>query len=239
VRRVERLVDVERLEGVVSGFAGARDGIDTMLRDRGLRATAPELTAESLLRGAHASAVLAGSTSSLDDVRRGEGDATAQSALRLSVELLGLAPVLTRAPVQALARLHTVAAAGTVPEERLGRPRDAAATARLRDAVTVLGEGRPALLPAAVLHAEIATGEPFGSADGLVARAAERLVLVASGLDAKSLIVPEAGHLAHRAAYESNLRAYATGGRPGLQAWLVYCAEAYASGAEASPLRGA
>jgi hypothetical protein len=234
---VERLAGVEQLEGVVSGFAAARDGIDTMLRDRGLRTTSPELTTESLLRGAHASAVLAGSTSSLDDVRRGDGDAAAQAALRLSVELLGLAPVLARTPVQALARLHTVAAAGTVPEDRLGRPRDASAAGRLREALGVLDEGRPALLTAAVLHAEVATGEPFGSADGLVARATERLVLVSSGLDAKSLLVPEAGHLAHRAAYESNLRAYATGGRAGLQAWLVYCSEAYASGAEASPLR--
>jgi len=233
---VERLAGVEQLEGVVSGFAAARDGIDTMLRDRGLRQTSAELTAESLLRGAQASAVLAGSTSSLDVVRRGEGDATAQAALRLSVELLGLAPVLSRAPVQAVARLHTLAAAGTVPEESLGRPRDAAAAARLREVLGVLDEGRPALLTAAVLHAEVATGEPFGSADGLVARAVERLVLVSSGLDAKSLLVPEAGHLAHRAAYESNLRGYATGGRNGLQAWLAYCAEAYAAGAEASPL---
>ena len=31
---------------------------------------------------------------------------------------------------------------------------------------------------------------------------------------------------------------YADGGRAGLQAWLLYCAEAYAAGAEASPLRG-
>jgi len=234
---VERLAGVEQLEGVVSGFAAARDGIDTMLRDRGLRQTSPEMTGESLLRGAHASAVLAGSTSSLDDVRRGEGDAPAHAALRLSLELLGLAPVLSRTPLQVLARLHTLAAAGTVAQERLGRPRDAASAARLREALTVLGEGRPALLTAAVLHAEIATGEPFGSADGLVARATERLVLVGSGLDAKSLLVPEAGHLAHRAEYESNLRAYATGSRAGLQAWLVYCAEAYSAGAEASPLR--
>jgi len=234
---VERLARVEELEGVVSGFAAARDGIDAMLRDRGLRQTSPDLTAESLLRGARASAVLAGSASSLDDVRRGEGDAIAQAALRLSVELLGLAPVLSRAPVQALARLHTLAAAGTVPEASLGRPRDAGAAARLRDVLGVLDEGLPALLTAAVLHAEIATGESFGSGDGLVARAVERLVLVSSGLDAKSLLVPEAGHLAHRAAYESNLRAYATGGRAGLQAWLVYCAEAYAAGAEASPVR--
>ena len=94
------------------------------------------------------------------------------------------------------------------------------------------------MITAALVHAELATAEPFGSADGLVARAAERLVLVSSGVDAKSLVVPEAGHLALRPAYESNLRAYAGGGRAGIQAWLLYCTEAYAAGAEASPLRG-
>jgi hypothetical protein len=50
-------------------------------------------------------------------------------------------------------------------------------------------------------------------------------------------VVPEAGHLALRAAYESNLRAYVAGGPAGVRAWLLYCAEAYAAGAEASPLR--
>ena len=62
------LADLARLEGVPSGYASARDGIDVMLRDRGLRKTAPELTGESLLRGAHASAVLEGSRV---DARRG------------------------------------------------------------------------------------------------------------------------------------------------------------------------
>ncbi len=234
---MDRLDGIERLEGVGSGFAAARDGIDTMLRDRGLRQTAPELTTDSLLRGAHASAVLDGSGSSLDDVRSGVGDAVAQSALRVSVELMGLVPVLGRAPVQVLARLHTVAAAGSLPDGELGRPRDPDAAKRLREALEVLDRGHPALLTAAVLHAEILCGAPFASANGIVARAVERLVLVSSGLDAKSLVVPEAGHLALRPAYESNLRAYADGGRAGLQAWLLYCAEAYAAGAEASPLR--
>ncbi len=59
------------LEGVPSAFAAARDGIDALLRDRGLRRTAPEQTAESLLRGAHASAVLEGSASTLEEVRAG------------------------------------------------------------------------------------------------------------------------------------------------------------------------
>jgi hypothetical protein len=234
---VERLEGVEQLEGVGSGLAAARDGIDTMLRDRGLRRTSPELTTESLLRGAGASATLAGSTSTTDDIRAGRGDAIAQAALRVSVELLGLVPVFSRTPLQALARLHALAAAGSVPDDEVGRPRSAEAAARLREVADLLESDRPALMTAALVHAELATTEPFGSADGLVARAAERLVLVGSGVDAKSLVVPEAGHLALRPAYRSNLRAYAGGGRGGIQAWLLYCAEAYAAGAEASPLR--
>jgi hypothetical protein len=87
-----------------------------------------------------------------------------------------------------------------------------------------------------VVHAEIATAAPFVSHNGLVARAAERLVLVARGVDPKALVVPEAGHLALRREYESNLRGYRDGGGAGVHAWLLYAAEAYAAGAEASPL---
>jgi hypothetical protein len=234
---VEGLDGVERLEGVGSAYAAARDGIDSMLRDRGLRQTSPELTTESLLRGAHASAVLAGSESSLDDVRGGHGDAIAQAALRVSVELLGLVPVFGRSPAQALARLHALATAGTVPDDERGRPRDAESAARLHEALGLLGSDRPALMTAALLHAGLACGAPFAGGNGIVARAAERLVLVSSGVDTLALVVPEAGHLALRPAYESNLRAFAHGGRPGLRAWLLYGAEAYAAGAEASPLR--
>jgi hypothetical protein len=228
------------LEGVPSAYAAARDGIDVVLRDRGLRRTTPETTAESLLRGAHASAVLAGSGSSLREVREGAGDAVADDAVRLSTELLGLAPALTRTPLQALARMHAVAAA-TLPEEGRGRPRDAEAAERLRGLGRLLSTPTqaPALLVAAVVHAELATAAPFGSHDGVVARAAERLLLVARGVDAKSLVVPEAAHLALRPAYESNLRGYAEGGPAGVHAWLLYAAEAYAAAAEASPLRRA
>ena len=134
---------------MAAGFAATRDGIDTMLRDRGLRQTPPELTAESLLRGAHASAVLAGSSSTLDECRVGAGDATAQAALRVSVELLALVPVFSRTPLQALARLHTLAAAGSVTDDEIGRPRDPASAARLREVATLVGGSLPALLRAA------------------------------------------------------------------------------------------
>ena len=233
------LAGLMSLEGVPSGFAAVRDGIDAMLRDRGLRRTTPDTTAESLLRGAHASAVLEGSGSSLEEARDGRGDEVAQASLRVSTELLAQAPVLGRSPGQALARIHALAGAGSLRDDELGRPRDAGAAERLLGIATVLTTPTeaPALVVAAVVHADLAVAAPFGSHNGIVARAAERLVLVARGVDAKSLVVPEAGHLALRAAYESNLRGYRDGGRAGVHAWLLYAAEAYAAGAEASPLR--
>ena len=227
------------LEGVASGFAAARDGIDVMLRDRGLRRTSPETTAESLLRGAHASAVLEGSGSTLAEVRASGGDAIAQDAVRLSTELLSLVPVVKNAPLQAFARLHALAAAGSLEAEELGRPRSADSAERLRRLSDLLlaPTSAPALVVAAFVHADLATAAPFASRNGLVARAAERLILVARGVDEKSLVVPEAGHLALRAAYESNLRGFREGGQAGAHSWLLYAAEAYAAGAEASPLR--
>jgi hypothetical protein len=233
------LADLATLDGVGSAMAAARDGIDALLRDRGLRRTAPELTGESLLRGAHASAVLEGSGASLDDVREGRTDDPAADAVRLSTGLLGLVPMLGHSPLQALARMHTVAAKGTVPDADLGRPRDAAAAQRLAalGRLVLAPTTAPALVLAAVVHAELRTVAPFVSHNGIVARAAERLLLVARGVDPTSLTVPEAGHLALRPQYESNLTGYAEGGRAGVHAWLLYAAEGYTAGAQASPLR--
>lgn len=230
---------INDLEGVPSAFAAARDGIDALLRDRGLRRTTPEMTAASLLKGAHASAVLEGSSSTLEEVTEGGGDEIAQDAVRLSASMLALAPLLKTAPLQAIARLHAVAGQGVLPAEELGRPRDAASADRLQAVAQMLlaSTGTPALVVAAIAHADVATAAPFASHNGIVARALERLVLVSRGVDAKSLVVPEAGHLALRAAYESNLVGYADGGVGGVHAWLLYAAEAFTAGAQASPLR--
>ncbi len=221
-------------------MAASRDGIDALLRDRGLRRTAPQLTAESLLLGAHASAVLDGSTATVDELREGPTDDSAAAALRVSTEVLGLVPVLAHSPLQALARLHIVAAKGVVADADLGRPRDPVATERLAGLARLLLDrsSAPALVAAAIVHAELRTVAPFASHNGIVARAAERLVMVARGVDPTSLTVPEAGHLALRPQYESNLIGYVEGGPAGVHAWLLYAAEAYTAGAQASPLRG-
>ena len=228
------------LEGVPSAYAAARDGIDAMLRDRGLRRTPPETTGESLLRGAHASAVLEGSGSSLDEVRAGSADEVAEDAVRVSTELLSWAPMLSRSPIQVLARLHTVAGARSLPDDQLGRPRDAESAARLRVVADVLSASGdlPAMLVAAVAHAEVADAAPFASHNGIVARAVERLVLVSRGVDEKSLVVPEVGHLANRGAYESNLAAYRSGGRAGVHAWLLYSRRGVRRGCRGEPAQG-
>ena len=148
-------------------------------------------------------------------------------------------PVVKHAPLQAFARLHALAAGAALEAEDLGRPRSADSAERLRRLSDLLlaPTSAPALVVAAFVHADLATAAPFASHNGLVARAAERLILVARGVDEKSLVVPEAGHLALRAVYESNLRGFREGGQAGAHSWLLYAAEAYAAGAEASPLR--
>jgi hypothetical protein len=236
---VDSLANLTALEGVASAMAGTRDGIDVMLRDRGLRRTTPDLTGHSLLLGAHASAALAGSTTTFERLEAGEYDDAAAAAVRVSTELLGLSSTLAKAPLQVLARLHALAAKGTMPDDELGRPVQGAD--RLADLARLLTgpTSAPALVVAAVAHAEVQAVAPFASHNGIVARALERLLIVARGVDPTSLVVPEAGHLAFRAEYQSNLRAYRDGGLAGVHAWLLYAATAFTAGAESSPLRTA
>src|SRR3954447_14804509 len=92
------LLALASLEGVASAMTATRDGIDALLRDRGLRRTTADLTGESLLRGAHASAVLEGSGSTIEEARAGTGDDLTTAALRVSTELMALLPVLDHSP---------------------------------------------------------------------------------------------------------------------------------------------
>ncbi|HEV2929615.1 MAG TPA: oxidoreductase, partial [Propionibacteriaceae bacterium] len=145
------------------------------------------------------------------------------------------------APGQALARAHALVARGVVPDDQLGRVADDPVIARR---MSELGEllvrptVAPAVVLAAVVHAEIATSGAFGAASGLVARGAEHLVLVASGLDPYGVIVVEAGHAADPAGYRAGLAGYAHGGVRGVSGWIISCATAVGRGAELSPITG-
>jgi hypothetical protein len=90
------------------------------------------------------------------------------------------------------------------------------------------------MVVAAVVHAEVVAASAFASHNAVIARAAERLVLVSTGVDPASVTVPEAGHLARRQEYAAALAAYAADQPAALHGWLLHAAAAYAAGAEAA-----
>jgi predicted naringenin-chalcone synthase len=69
--------------------------------------------------------------------------------------------------------------------------------------------------------------------NGLVARAMERGIVRASGLDPTGVAVVELGHGAGGgAAYLGALEAYGTGLPQGVALWITHCAEAIVAGAD-------
>ncbi len=247
------LAIVAELPGVPEAVQEARDAVDRLYKHRVLRRRSPEVSAESALRGARASAALEGVDVPLATIRTGEAtDPVLQGALRVSAELGRLGLIWRSAPRQVLARLHTLAAAGLVPEDELGRPRHEPAASDVLGLGAAPGPGEtaaridalsgllsrsaavPAVVLAAVAHAELAVLRPFGRADGLVARAAERLTLVEYGLDPKSLIPVEVGHLELGDGYADGLRAYLKGTADGVAAWIRHVSTAIVLGARES-----
>lgn len=231
------LLPLLSLPGVADAAAAARADVDRLLGHRILRKKSAEVSAESLLRGARASAALAGSSYQLEAVRSGQfEDPVVTGALRVAGAIGKIADTWQNAPLQALAALHLQAASGIAPDDELGRPKvDPRITGRLQQLVQTLQTPRDRAVPGAVVagvvHAEILALQPFAQMNGVVARAAARIVMVNAGVDPKSLAVPEVGYADDERAYERALAAYSTGTPDGVAQWLVYSAHALSAGA--------
>ncbi len=197
---------------------------------RGWAATA----AEASVRAARASAALDGGSAALPS----DGavhDPVLAGALRVAAALGGLLSSWQRAPLQVLARLHVLAAAGLAPEPALGRPDPSReVTARLDGlAQLVTGSSRVAApVLVAVVHGELLALAPFAHANGVIARAASRLTMVSTGLDPKGLIVPEVAHLRYERAYRAAAAGFARGGSEAVGEWIVHCCVALSAGAQ-------
>ncbi|GGU29701.1 oxidoreductase [Streptomyces lavendofoliae] len=99
----------------------------------------------------------------------------------------------------------------------------------------VAGSEAPALVTAAVVHGELLALRPFTSYSGLVARAAERIVLIGSGLDPKAICPAEVGHAEQgRAAYVAAFGGYLSGTPEGMAAWIAHCGRAVELGVRES-----
>jgi hypothetical protein len=234
--RADPLDPLLRLPGVADASAAARAAVDTLLTHRALRRRSAEVSAESLLRGAWASAWLAGARHDLETVR--EGTAASEPVLQGALRAVSALPALTgtwaRAPRQALARLHALAAADLAPPAELGRPRPEAAGRLDTLAGTLAVTSAPAVVVMAIVHGELLALDAVPPVSGVVARAAARLALITRGLDPKALVAVEVGHRELAADYDTALAGYRAGTPAGVARWLVHCADAVRAGARES-----
>ncbi|MGW4371278.1 oxidoreductase [Nocardia takedensis] len=232
---LQPLVD---LPGVRDAADRARDALAAVHRHKANRRGWPTTAAEAAVRAARSSAAIDGGSTDIPADGRVE-DPLLAGSLRVGQALDGdalrnLVAVWQRAPLQALARLHLLAAADLVTDEQLlGRPRADAGVSQRLDllAQTVLASTAPAPVVAAVVHGELLALRPFGAGDGIVARAASRLVTVASGLDPHSLGVPEVFWLRRRLAYLDAAAGFATGDADAVGGWTILCCGALEDGA--------
>jgi hypothetical protein len=218
------------LADIRPAFDDARSAVDRALRHPALRRNGGPVAAELGLRDAVASAALEGHGYELEDVRTGVvTDPVLHGALRVSQALDGLTAQWSRAPRQVLARLHVLAARDVVAADDLGRPSAQAAASGRIDALADLiagGTRAPALLLAAVVHAELLALGAFAGPNGVVARGAARLALIAGGLDPRGLVAVDVGHAERAPEYVGSANAFATGTADGIRSWLKHYAAA-------------
>ncbi|KUH39870.1 MULTISPECIES: hypothetical protein [Streptomyces] len=252
------LAALAALPGVPEAVDSVRQAVDRVYGHRVMRRRSNEISSEAALRGARGSAALAGADWALEEVRRRSdfsADAEARTvgaALRLGVEVGQLLSIWRQSPLRVLARLHLVAAGESA--DSVGRPRqrgeavdeplieaplpDAEEVAARLDGLSdliVAGSSAPALVTASIVHGELLALRPFTTYSGLVARAAERLVLVGSGLDPKAICPAEVGHAElGRAAYVAAFEGYLSGTPEGMARWISHCGRAVELGVRES-----
>ena len=166
-------------------------------------------------------------------------------------DLRGEARPLLPSPRALLSSLHRdlsgpLATAGTVPMEAVGAPRGRAApleggpgpalsgeelTARLDGILALIGaSSAPALVRAAVVHAELAVTRPFALGNAALGRLAVRHLITRDGLEPTGTAVVDQYPARAPGAYAQALAAYASGSADGVVAWVVWQAEAILMG---------
>jgi hypothetical protein len=230
--------------------------MDALAWDRAVRANAASVAATSRWSGALANAAFEGAVlpaAQAREVAAGRVGADPMGQVVLAAaDLAGVAPrmsqLLRAAPLQCLAEAATVVGRGFVSGDELGRPRaggcdDPLHLPHLPNAADVPGAlaalgvlvartDAPAVLVAAVVHAQLAVLRPFTWGSGLVARASIRWVLAGRSVDPDMLCVPEAGLMQlGRAKYVRALAGYRSGDPAGTGAWVSVFCGALADGA--------
>jgi len=229
------LAPLLELAGVDDAVQSARQAVDAVHRHPTNRKGWPTTAAEASVRAARASAAIDGGDAEIPpdgEVR----EPVLAGALRVAEALGGMLSTWQRSPLQVLARLHVLAAADLIENpDRLGRPRQDEAVARRLELLAELvtgGTSVPGPVQAAVVHGELLALRAFGPGDGVIARAAARLTMIATGLDPKGLAVPEVAFFRRLGTYQEAAEAFASGTSDGVRQWLLFHCEAIETGAK-------
>ncbi len=224
------------LPGVAEAVAAARDAVAEVHRHPANRRGWPTTAAEASVRAARASAVLDGGAAEIPP-SGSVTDPLLAGSLRVAEAIGPLLSTWQKAPLQALARLHVLAAADLVDSAELGRPSASGSRLELLASLVAGGTKAPAPVLVAVVHGELLALAPFGPVTGIIARAAARLTMIGTGLDTKALAVPEVACLRRAAGYRSAAEGFATGTPEGVGAWLKFnCSTLEAGAREATSI---
>ncbi|NDK89619.1 oxidoreductase [Gordonia desulfuricans] len=227
------------LPGVRPAADEARDALSAVHRHPANLRGWDKTSTEASWRAGRSSAAIDGGSVELR--RDGDfDDPILAGAMRVAQALDGdaldpLTAVFRRAPAQAFARLHMLAAADLVDDpDALGRPRAGTDVAARLDLLAQLITGATSIAApvlAAVVHGELLSVQAFPTANGVVARAASRLVCTSSGLDPHNLGVPEVTWFKRLGEYRSLSAGFGTGRPEALAAWIIFSCEALTAGA--------
>lgn len=232
------------LDGVAEAAAEAGEAIAAVHRHRVNLRQWEVTSTESVLRGARCVAALSGGSATLPEQLDPVADRPLAGALRVA-DLLAtsrrapLTAVLSRAPLQLLAKLHTAASKGDPDLTTAGVPVSADAARRLQDISGMLQGNRT--IPGAVMYAvvvgELLALEPFSSDNLAVACAMGRLVAMGRGLDPHGLAVPEVYFYRHQTEFRETIGAVRSGAAGATAQWLRFaCAALVAGAAEAQSI---
>jgi hypothetical protein len=217
---MDPLAPLLNLTDIADAVTGARAAVDGAYKHTALRRKGGLVAAEISLRNAVASASLQTSEAyPLELVRAGTVlDPVVQGCLRVAEAVPGLSERWQSAPRQVLAKIHLLAGAGVLGPDSLGRP-----ATSLDQVVSYIRAGDP-LIRAAVIHGELLALDAFPGINGIIARAAARLTLIASGLDPRGLLAIDEIHLSREPEYLGSANAFATGTPDGIRSWLKHYA---------------
>lgn len=246
---LQQLLEDSRITQVTTA---ALKAVDELNWNRSVRNN-PELIPLARRVSAYASAALEGAAMPADPRQDPDDSPMGQlsnAALGITAEVDFQLGTFLKTPLQTWARLHSFIES----EENRGRPRltnevvdplhigtpldHTLIESRLDSLVALLTNSKaPAVLLAAIAHAEIATVAPFNRGSQLIARATTRLVLQSKNIDQLKLVMPEYGfYKIGRNPYAKALIAYQTGTLAGVSDWIELHSQAIHIGATSTEL---